>query len=62
MSSLQSRYSRVLWSLFRPDYIWMFLVVGNIIFGLSDKYVPEFNDKQAFEISWLSSDPAVSKI
>ena len=35
------------------------ILVGHTSVALSDKYVPEFNDKQAFEISWLTTNPVV---
>ena len=61
MPLLQANDQRKIKWLFSPDVfmVWLLMLVGHAMVALCDKYLPEFNDKQAFEISWLSSDPVV---
>ena len=63
MQSLHTKPWKTIKYFCNPNHcmVWLVILLGQTIVVLCDKYLPEFNDKEAFEISWLNSDPAVRK-
>ena len=63
MQSLHIKHWKTINHFCNPNcfMVWLVILLGHTFVVLCDKYLPEFNDKEAFEISWLNSDPAVRK-
>lgn len=62
MQSLHIKHWKTINHFCNPNcfMVWLVILLGHTFVVLCDKYLPEFNDKEAFEISWLNSDPAAS--